>query len=228
MRLYKFDKENLNYVPVDRKRMLLILSGASALLVLTFIVGMVTSAANNVVVEVPTSEFDDRFMLVSRYDVSPEDEQVWKDSVFRDYEDKATLWLNRPVYKGTPIKGDMLALCARNAYDSTGILLPVELALSQCQWESGMGREGKSPVKNPYNVGETDSGTVKWFESTFEGVQSYYYYMCNDYLRCKSVEELFVSFTNCNGKRYASSDAYEYHVSGTYYQIKRWLEKNKK
>jgi len=225
MKLFKFDEEGLNYSPIDRRKIRIMIAGAACFMVLVFFVGVLAGASNRKVVDDACSD-DERYMLVSRYDVLPENEQAWKDSVFKDYEKRANLWLERPIYEGTPMKGDMMALCAINAYDSTGILLPLELALAQAQWESGMGREGKSPDKNPYNVGERDSGTVKWFESTFDGVQSYYYYMCNDYLRCKTPEQLFVNFTNCNGKRYASSTEYELHISGTYYHIKRWLSKN--
>jgi len=162
----------------------------------------------------------------SKYDENPELLSAWKDSVFKDYKLRADLYLNRPIFKGTPLNGDILSLCAINAYDSTGILLPVELALSQAQWESGMGREGKSPIKNPYNIGEHDSGTVKWFESTFDGVQAYYYFMCNNYLRCKSIDELFYNFTDCGGHRYASGEQYEEKVRSLYYSIKKWIDSN--
>ena len=148
----------------------------------------------------------------------------WKDSVFTDYQVRADLYLARDEFTGTPIKGDILALAAWNAYDSTGILLPVELCLAQCQWESGMGLKGRSPVNNPFNIGEYDSGTVMWFDNTFEGTQAYFYFMCNDYLSCKPLAELFKNFTNCNGKRYASGE-YEKHVPPQYYYIKRWLNK---
>jgi hypothetical protein len=149
----------------------------------------------------------------------------WKDSVFTEYENKANLYLGRDEFEGTPIKGEMLALAAENAYDSTGILLPVELCLAQCQWESGMGLKGRSPKNNPFNIGEYDSGTVMWFDNTFEGVQAYYYFMTTNYLPCKSVDELFVNFTNCDGNRYASAN-YEEHVPKQYNFIVRWLDKD--
>jgi len=149
----------------------------------------------------------------------------WRDSVFTDYTNKANKYLSGKNFEGTPIKGEMLALAAENAYDSTGILLPVELCLAQCQWESGMGLKGRSPKNNPFNVGENDSGTVKWFDNTFDGTQSYFYLMCNDYLRCRGIDELFVNFVNCDGHRYASGD-YENHVPNQYYFIVNWLDKN--
>lgn len=147
----------------------------------------------------------------------------WKDSVFSDYERRADLYLSRDEFEGTPLKGGMMALAAYNAYDSTGIFLPVELALAQCQNESSMGLKGRSPINNPYNVGEFDSGTVIWFDNTFEGVQAYYYLMCENYLYCKGVKELLKNFTNCNGKRYASNPHYEYNLINQIIFIKNYI-----
>ncbi len=150
----------------------------------------------------------------------------WRDSVFSEYTIKANKYLGREKFEGTPIKGEMLALAAENAYDSTGILLPVELCLAQCQWESGMGLKGKSPKNNPFNVGEYDRGTVMWFDNTFEGTQAYFYFMTTKYLKCRTISELFKNFVNCAGKRYASGSKYEEHVPKQYYFIVQWLDEN--
>lgn len=165
--------------------------------------------------------------LSSKNFLYPKENDVWEDSVFNAYAKNAQLFLDMPSNKGTPLKGDMMALAARNAYDSTGILLPLELALSQAVWESSLGRKGRSPKNNPYNVGERDSGTTKWYNSTFEGVQEYYYWMCRNYLSCKTLNQLFADFTNCNNKRYASNENYETLIRNTYYNIKKWIKKNK-
>ena len=151
----------------------------------------------------------------------------WLDSTLIVYEKNANLYLSRSEFKGTPLNGEILSLACANAYDSTGILLPVELALAQAQWESGMGLKGKSPKNNPYNIGETDKGTVIWFDSTFDGVQEYYYWMCNSYLKCSSLDQLFNSFVNCNGNRYASQPTYEVTIRNQYYYIKKWLTEQK-
>ena len=153
--------------------------------------------------------------------------RAWRDSIFTDYQKRADLYLNRVEFKGTPMKGAQMALAAENAYDSTGIIVPLELALAQCQWESGMGLQGKSPTNNPYNIGEYDKGTVMWFNNTFEGVQAYYYYMSTKYLPCSTVKELLNDFRNCNGKRYASSN-YAGNLPQQYNYIKKWLAKNNK
>lgn len=147
----------------------------------------------------------------------------WKDSVFTDYEMRAELYLED--FPDTPIEAGMLRLAAYNAYDSTGVLLPVELALAQAQMESSMGTRGRSPKNNPFNVGEYDSGTVKWMASTYEGVESYYFLMCQNYLRCKDLSILFKNFVNCNGHRYASSPNYESAIKKQFNYIKKNINK---
>lgn len=153
--------------------------------------------------------------------------QPWVDSVFAEYERDADKYLSQKQFKSTPIKGHMLRLAAHNAFDSTGIILPVGLALAQAQLESYMGTKGRSPEKNPYNVGEYDNRTVKYFETTFDGVQAYYYLMCRNYLRCKTMNHLFKNFTNCSGNRYASSKGYEKAVSSQYNVITKYINKKK-
>lgn len=150
--------------------------------------------------------------------------QVWKDSVFADYERRADIYINLK-YPKSPIKGGMLALAAYNTYDSTGVLVPVEFALAQAQLESSMGTEGRSPINNPYNVGEWDDKTVLWFDDTFSGVQAYYFLVVKKYLSCKSLDMLFKNFTNCNGHRYASKPTYEIEIEKQYYYIQRVIDK---
>jgi hypothetical protein len=193
--------------------------------ILTLIMGicigiLVARGTTTVVVENHTMENPN----MSKHDIILGSNK-WKDSIFTEYEVKANKYLSREEFEGTPIKGEMLALAAENAYDSTGILLPVELCLAQCQWESGMGLKGKSPTNNPFNVGEYDSGTVMWFDSTFGGTQAYFYFMTTNYLKCKTISELFKDFVNCGGHRYASGN-YEEHVPEQYYFIINWLENN--
>jgi len=151
----------------------------------------------------------------------------WIDSTFAEYETHAKIYLSQKRFKDTPIKPEMLRLAAYNAYEQTGVLLPVELALSQAQIESSMGTRGRSPKNNPYNIGEYDTGTVMWFENTYSGIEAYYTFMCKNYLKCKSIDLLFKSFTNCDGKRYASNSNYEIEVSNQYRVIAKYIAKNK-
>jgi len=131
------------------------------------------------------------------------------DEYFAKYADDAQKYLNRDAFKGTPITGQMLADSARQAYDKHGKIVPVDLALSQAQFESDMGRKGRNPSSNPYNVGEFDEGTKKTFKSTKDGVSAYYNLMAKDYLSSKTPEQLFQNFTNKDGNRYASNKQYE-------------------
>lgn len=226
MKLFVYDENNFELKEIKKKDKLYLILSALAILIMVFLLG--TSLSSKVRGNSKCNEIAHRQMMryAENSDLFPEDLHVWEDSVFADYKLRADLWLSRSTFEGTPLTGEILTLSARNAYDSTGILLPVELALAQAQLESSMGRAGKSPIKNPYNVGEHDSGTVKWFKSTFDGTQSYFYYMCRNYLRCRSVDQLFVNFVNCSGRRYASLPMYEQNVRNQYYVIKRWLEKN--
>lgn len=144
---------------------------------------------------------------------------------FQEYAKMAQSYLNRPVFKDSPITGEILGMCAQITYDSTGILIPLELALSQAQWESGMGLRGLSPCTNPYNVGEFDDSTKLTYNDTFDGVLAYYKLIANDYLSNKKIDDLLNEFVNKNGYRYASNPSYEENVKNTYSYIKRWIAK---
>lgn len=223
MKIYKYNPKDMSMVKISMIKFIFIF------ILTTFSISFISFKTGQMTVEKLDCENEKSYkdIQTSKFDYYPEIDGVWKDSVFRDYKERADLYLSRPIFKGTPLNGDILSLCARNAFDSTGILVPVELALSQAQWESSMGREGKSPVNNPFNIGENDSGTVKWFNSTFDGTQAYYYNICNNYLKCRSLDELFYNFVNCAGHRYASRDIYEEKVRNLYYSIKKWIDSYK-
>lgn len=144
---------------------------------------------------------------------------------FNTYETQAQTYLDRDVFDGTPITGKILSECARTTYDSTGVIVPLNLALSQAQLESGMGIRGKSPKNNPYNVGEWDRGTMWTFSNTQEGVQAYYNLIANDYLSERTIDDLLINFVNTDGYRYASRQSYEESVSSQCSYITRWIEK---
>lgn len=221
MKKYRYNPETLSYDKVKPNYKLILILSSVLLLLGVSIGGLI--GQGRTISQIASGEYD--WEMPSKHDVILGSSE-WKDSVFLDYQVRADLYI-KTNYPESPIKGAMLALAAHNAYDSTGILLPVELCLAQCQWESGMGLKGRSPKNNPFNIGEYDSGTVMWFDNTFEGIQAYFYFMCNDYLSCTPLGELFTNFTNCSGKRYASGE-YEKHVPPTYYYIKKWLNKELK
>jgi len=217
MMFYIFDKDSMTYKKVS---FYYLLSKHYLLLSVLFLLGLFVGLK---IGEPNIDEEIDRMIMTNLNHIKSD---VWVDSVFNDYKKRGDLYLSRKIFKNTPLSGELLTLCARNTYDSTGILIPIELVLIQAQFESSMGLEGKSPKRNPFNVGEHDNGTTLWFDTTFDGVQAYYYLMANNYLRCKSVEELLVDFVNCNGRRYASRPEYENLLHTQYRMVKNWLDKN--
>jgi hypothetical protein len=204
-KLYYYEKESMSFKRYPKRNIILL----PTLLFLTvgFVLGLLVTKTT---IEYVTTT---NYKMIGT--------QEWIDSTFQDYEQRAEIYLKK--FKNTPIKAHMLRLAAHNAYDSTGIILPVELALTQAQMESSMGTKGRSPINNPFNVGEYDDGTVLYFESTFEGIQAYYYLMCRNYLGCKEIDILFKNFTNCHGNRYASKPSYEVEVEKQFLYVKKYI-----
>lgn len=143
---------------------------------------------------------------------------------WENYTVMAQNYLNRGVFKGTPLTGQLLTNSAKKTYEQTGDLIPFDFALSQAQWESSMGRKGRSPTNNPFNVGEFDEGTKMKFKSTQEGVQKYYDLVANDYLvGDKTIEDLLSNYVNFEGNRYASDENYETKIKDQMNFINKFL-----
>ena len=221
--IYTFDKKELTFKKDKKiKRIFILLSIFS---VVSFVFNIVMGVEINSSNEMSFSKNELVHIPLTKENIEPSRNKAWIDSTFTDYEKRAAVYLSRPEFTGTPLNAKMMTLCARNTYDSTGTLVPVELALLQAQIETSMGRAGRSPENNPFNVGETSKGTTMWFNSTFEGTQAYYFLIAKNYLRCKTVEELLMNFSNCSGHRYAEEE-YEIKVSSEYIRIKNWINKN--
>jgi hypothetical protein len=204
-----YNEESMKFIPLQRtpwhKKMLII--GISLYVLITIV--SITTQPNTTHTTIINLE-----ELKSEY---------YYDSLFTDYRARADIYLNRPGFEKTPITGEMLAYCARKSLDSTGIFLPVELALAQAQMESNMGQAGRSPTTNPFNVGEYDSGTVMWFDRTIDGVLAYYFLMCTQYLKCRDLSTLLVEFKNCAGYNYAT-DTYAAAIRQQYWYIQEWID----
>lgn len=214
-KIYEFDEESLTYKEISRSTITKRSDFVSyfLLLLLTLLIFIFSNIQENI----DDYSFDD---VVVSYSIGSD---PWRDSIFNEYEIRASLYLIN--FPNTPIKPNMLRLAAYNVYDSIGIIVPVELALAQAQIESCMGTKGRSPKNNPYNIGEWDNKTVTWMDSTYDGIESYYFLISNQYLKCKSISDLFVDFSNCNGYRYASNLDYENLIRFQYSYIKRVIDK---
>lgn len=102
--------------------------------------------------------------------------------------------------------------------------LDIFLMLSQGQWESHFGTEGRALKTNSvFGVGAWDNGvTINKYNHPNESVEPYAKKVSEFYIRERSVELMLnTGFTTINGKRYASSLDYERNILNMIAKIKR-------
>ena len=112
------------------------------------------------------------------------------------------------------ISGKMMADGAKQAFERYKKYVPAELALSQLVLEGGIGNKNPNskPIrtKNPFNVGNVDSGAVVQYGQVQTAINTYYNLIARSYLgKGKTAKDLLGNFVNNSGNRYASAVDYE-------------------
>jgi peptidoglycan hydrolase-like protein with peptidoglycan-binding domain len=154
------------------------------------------------------------------------DLDITTDDGYKSYSSICQKFIDTKQPNPLGITGDMLAYGARLAFSQFHKYVPPELALAQLYIEGGIGNGNLSskPIRtrNPFNVGNTDTGQTEQNRSVQEGINEYYSLIARYYLgRGKTASDLVLNFVNKNGDRYASANDYETKLNTIASQINK-------
>ena len=124
------------------------------------------------------------------------------------------------------ITGDMMASSAKRTFEKRNKYVPAELALGQLTAEGGIGNPDANSLpiktKNPFNVGNTDDGSIINHSSVQAGIDAYYDLMARDYIgKGRTAQDLINNFVNQKNQRYAGSPNYEKMISSIATQVNK-------
>lgn len=147
------------------------------------------------------------------------------DEGYRAYAEICDRYIKTRKSNFLKIDGSMMANGARKAYRLYKKLVPPELALAQLTIEGGFSDNPDSrPIKtrNPFNIGNVDTGENVFYNSVQQGIDRYYILIASRYLvRGRTPEDLTKSFVDKEGSRYASDENYETDLNKVVGQVNK-------
>ena len=133
---------------------------------------------------------------------------------YRTYVEICDAFISKNNPNPLGITGEMMVKGAKGAFDRYKRYVAPELALSQLVLEGGIknGNTNSRPIrtKNPFNVGNVDTGANIFHNDVQTGIDAYYNLIAKNYLgKGRSAKDLLNNFVNKSGNRYATAPNYE-------------------